>query len=1150
MSSRFPNPDSLSFSLLSSAFLLRLQTMIILLIISLLISPAIFAAGMNIDVPTRSEVLSQLDALSKQKILSPAEKLSQQDLTKTLEYLDTIERTKQEAAQLRQQLAQAPAKLRQATEGLDALKNSSADTLTRESLSNYSLRQLESRLNETLDDLQSAQEDLSAYNSQLISLQTQPERVQSAMYNASMRLMQIRNQLNGLAPNQEVLRPTQQQALLTEQVMLNAQLDLQRKNLEANTTLQDLLQKQRDYTTAHINQLERYVQLLQEVVSGKRLILSEKTAKEAQVPDDATDIQNDPLVSRELAINKELSQRLINATKEGNTLVQQNIRVKNWLDRALQSERNLKEQITVLRGSLLLSRILYQQQLNLPASGLITNMGPRIADLRLEQFEINQQRDQLFQGDDYIQTLMTDSKEKVSPDVEDALGQIVDIRRELLDQLNKQLGNQLTLAINLQINQQQLLSVNESLQHTLTQQIFWVSSNKPMDWSWLKALPGAVKAELSNFNFTLSWNDVLAGLMKSLVFLIPMLIVVGVIRSRYKIINKHLDSLAADVGQLKHDSQMHTPKAIMLTLLKVLPGSLIILGIGYWCLRSDFNLSDFFWSFFQRLALFWLVFDLTYRMLSPGGITERHFMIAADRCAHYRRQMVRLGAALLPVIFWSALGEKSPLRLVDDDVIGQVVIVIALALLALFVYPFCRDSWREKDSHAVRLVIVTAIAGTPIILIGLMVAGYFYTTLQLAGRWIDSLYLLFLWNIIYLTAIRGLGVAARRLAYRRAIARRQNLVKEGAEGGEPVEEPPLALEQINQQSLRLTTMVLFLIFATCFYAIWADLITVISYLDSISLWHYTTTVAGASVSQAVTLGNMLVALMALVVAYILTRNLPGLLEVVVLSRLQLRQGTSYAITTILTYLITAIGGITALSSLGVSWDKLQWLVAALSVGLGFGLQEIFANFVSGLIILFERPVRIGDTVTIGTFSGNVNKIRIRATTITDFDRKEVIIPNKAFVTERLINWSLSDTITRIIIKVGVAYGSDLAKVKEILLKAAHENPRVMTDPEPHVFFLNFGASTLDHELRVYVRELRDRSYTVDELNSAIDKLCRENDINIAFNQLDVYLHKPDGTEIQEVSRPFATKELPSAPSEKSPIGDTKPDLPDINKPLA
>ena len=152
----------------------------------------------------------------------------------------------------------------------------------------------------------------------------------------------------------------------------------------------------------------------------------------------------------------------------------------------------------------------------------------------------------------------------------------------------------------------------------------------------------------------------------------------------------------------------------------------------------------------------------------------------------------------------------------------------------------------------------------------------------------------------------------------------------------------------------------------------------------------------------------------------------------------MRQGASYAITTILNYAIIVIGAMTVFGSLGVSWDKLQWLAAALSVGLGFGLQEIFGNFVSGLIILFERPVRIGDTVTIGTFSGTVSKIRIRATTITDFDRKEVIIPNKAFVTERLINWSLSDTVTRVVIRLGVAYGSDLDKVKE----AGFPKPRV------------------------------------------------------------------------------------------------------------
>lgn len=485
----------------------------------------------------------------------------------------------------------------------------------------------------------------------------------------------------------------------------------------------------------------------------------------------------------------------------------------------------------------------------------------------------------------------------------------------------------------------------------------------------------------------------------------------------------------------------------------------------------------------------------------------------------------RLGFTLIPLMVWCVIGEKSPLQL-NEDVIGQVVILITLALLTVFVFPLCRDAWREKNSHSVRLVLITLLAIAPLVLMILTACGYFYTALRLGTRWIESLYLMLLWAVIYSTALRGLSVAARRLAYRRALARRQQsaagVSREGAEGLEAVEEPPLAIDQINSQSLRLTTMVLFLIFGCVLYWIWADLFTVISYLDSITLWHYNSGSGASQITQAVTLGNLLFALMTVVVAYIMMRNLPGLLEVLVLSRLQLRQGASYAITTILTYVIISIGVIIFFGSLGISWDKLQWMAAALSVGLGFGLNEIFSNFIAGLIILFERPVRIGDTITIGSYSGSVNKIRIRSTTITDFDRKEVIIPNKAFVTERLINWSLSDTVTRVLIKVGVAYGSDLDKVREILLQAAGENPRVMAEPEPQVFFLAFGASTLDHEMRLYVRELRDRSYVVDELNRRIDQLCRENDINIAFNQLEVYLHNPQGNEVQEVKRKLPT----------------------------
>jgi len=1102
---------SLSVGRLNAVFLATL-------FISAMVSMPAAQAASN-DLPTRAEVQNQLDVLHKQKNLTPVDKLSEQDLIRTTELLDALERVKQEETALKEQLADAPAKLEAAANGISQLKNSSDDSVTKTQLSSLSMHQLESRLNDTLDDLQSSQEDLSTFNSQLISLQTQPERVQNAVSTYSLKLQSIRNQLNGMIPGQQDLRSTQKNMLMTEQTLLTAEVELQSKNLEANSTLQDMLQKQRDYTNAHISELEKMAQLLQEVVNGRRLTLSERTAKEAQTPDDTSNIQNDPLVKQQLDINRDLSQRLIAATEEGNKLVQQNISVKNWLDRSTQSEHDLREQISVLKGSLLLSRILYQQQQNnQPAASLMTDMTAHIADLRLEQFNINQQRDELFKGDDYIQSLVSSSKENINDDISDALDQIIDMRRELLDQLNKQLGNQLSLAINLQINQQQLLSTNDALNRTLTQQIFWVSSNKPMDWEFIKSMPGEIKNQISGLSLTATRGELKQGIVHSLPVLVPMLLVVLILLWRRKSLGKMIDKLTTDVGQLKRDTQLHTPKALLLAFVSVLPWALMTLGVGYWFSQCNIDISDFMWTLAQRLAVFQLVMGFCFRLLAPGGVSERHFGTLPAACAHYRRSIIRLSLAMLPLILWSVRGEKAPLGLVDD-IIGQVVILLTLATLTVLLFPILREGWREKNMHSIRLFIVTIISLAPVFLIGLMVTGYFYTTLRLAGRWIDSLYLLILWNIVNATALRGLSVAARRLAYRRALARRQNnVVKEVGEGSEAIEEAPMGLDQINQQSLRFTTMVLFFIFASVFYWIWSDLLTVISYLDSISLWHYSANVAGKALQQTVTLGNFLMAFVSVIVAYVLTRNLPGLLEVVVLSRMQLRQGASYAITTVLTYLITIIGAATALGSLGVSWDKLQWLVAALSVGLGFGLQEIFANFVSGLIILFERPIRIGDTVTIGSYSGSVSKIRIRATTITDFDRKEVIIPNKAFVTERLINWSLSDTVTRVLIKVGVAYGSDLDKVKEVLLQAAYENPRVMSDPAPAVFFLNFGASTLDHELRLYVRELRDRSHTVDELNRSIDKLCRENDINIAFNQLEVYLHGRDGNEIQEVKR--------------------------------
>jgi len=223
--------------------------------------------------------------------------------------------------------------------------------------------------------------------------------------------------------------------------------------------------------------------------------------------------------------------------------------------------------------------------------------------------------------------------------------------------------------------------------------------------------------------------------------------------------------------------------------------------------------------------------------------------------------------------------------------------------------------------------------------------------------------------------------------------------------------------------------------------------------------------------------------------------------------MNLTPGTSYAITSITRYLLIIISILAGAGQIGVEWAKLQWLIAAMGVGLGFGLQEIVANFVSGIIILFEKPVRIGDTVTIGGVTGKVTKIKIRATTISDWDRKEVIIPNKTFVTDQLINWSLSDAITRVTINVGVAYGTDTSVVHSLILSAANANDRVLKEPGPEAFFTTFGNSTLDFELRFFTGNLTDRNLAIHEINQQIDRLFCENNISIAFPQLDVHLHR-------------------------------------------
>lgn len=257
--------------------------------------------------------------------------------------------------------------------------------------------------------------------------------------------------------------------------------------------------------------------------------------------------------------------------------------------------------------------------------------------------------------------------------------------------------------------------------------------------------------------------------------------------------------------------------------------------------------------------------------------------------------------------------------------------------------------------------------------------------------------------------------------------------------------------------------------------------------------------------RRITLADVGLAILIAVVTVLAGRNLPGLLEIAFLTKLPLDSGSRFAITTIARYAILIVGITVAFSAVKIGWSQIQWLAAALTFGLAFGLQEIFANFVSGLIILAERPVRVGDTVTVGNVSGTVSQIRMRATTITDWDRKELIVPNKSFITDQVINWSLSSTILRVIVEVGIAYGSDVEKAEKLLFEAAEECEFLIDDPAPRVWFLGFGDNALNFRLQGFIGSIDNMLTSKSALHFAINRKFADAGIAIAFPQRDVHL---------------------------------------------
>jgi small-conductance mechanosensitive channel len=357
-------------------------------------------------------------------------------------------------------------------------------------------------------------------------------------------------------------------------------------------------------------------------------------------------------------------------------------------------------------------------------------------------------------------------------------------------------------------------------------------------------------------------------------------------------------------------------------------------------------------------------------------------------------------------------------------------------------------------------------------------------------------------------------IQRRKIAFERAKQRRAEILSQRARGEEEqqvnsnegaieIEEPVVDLDAISAQSLRLVRSLLAMVALVSLIFLWSEIHSAFSFLENIKLWDVSSTTQGVESMQPITLGHVLIAILVLIITTQLVRNLPALLELALLQHLDLTPGTGYAALTITKYAVLLIGGLTGFSMLGIEWGKLQWLVAAMGVGLGFGLQEIFANFISGLMILFEKPIRIGDTVTIRNLTGSVTKINTRATTIVDWDRKEIIVPNKAFITEQFINWSLSDSVTRVVLTVPAPVEANSEEVTSILTQAARKCSLVLDTPAPEAYLVDLQQGIQIFELRMHAAEMAHRMPLRHEIHQLILAGFREHGIILPFPPFQV-----------------------------------------------
>ncbi|MCA9185510.1 MAG: mechanosensitive ion channel, partial [Planctomycetales bacterium] len=811
----------------------------------------------------------------------------------------------------------------------------------------------------------------------------------------------------------------------------------------------------RDYDVAKA-EFEQWQQL----VNQRRQESSTQQQTEA-----AEDLRDAPEVIQELAReNRDLAaQRAELAAKieEATTRLQHVRDEENRITAEYESTRGKVEAVGLSQAS---GQLLREERGRLPnvrqhRANMIERQ-PLMGQVRFDIYELNETRNKLASIDIQAEKIAAEFPPPQREQVKEQARAQLAKKRDYVDALIADKKSYSRTLLDLDEHEETLIEVTESYRDFIDGRVLWIRSEDPLSGRDAQLTKDAVMWLLKPGNWTSVWTTIWQDVQRRPMYVVVMAGALAMLVYAQPVLRKRISELGEMASRRAFSEFSPTVRVLLATITISLPVPLVMWYVG-WRISASLVAADFANAFANALFSTGIVLflaDFSRQVCRPLGLADVHFEWPIEATNLVRRHLRWLMAIGLPATFVFVMFRSQTTQSLWDASLGRIGLIIALIAGAAFLWRVLKPGAplfqhfvgydHKRWLYRLRYAWYPIAFLSPVLLMLLALVGYYNTSQTLSRRLFQTVCLVSFLVLSGAILNRWVLMVRRRLAIQRARQRlmtnKDEATSDEAAGIASQEiEAAVDLASVSDQTKKLISIALVVLTIICLRWIWADVLPAFSILQTVRVWPGTT---------EVTLAQALLAVLALVGTYIVARNAPGLLELTVLKHLPLDAGSRYAINMLTGYAVTIAGISLAGQVVGFTWDTVQWLVAAMGIGLGFGLQEIFGNFVSGIILLFERPLRVGDIVTLGDTTGVVTRIRMRATTITDWDRKEYVVPNKDLITGTLLNWTLTDQTNRLVIPVGIAYGSDTKLALELLLKAADDHPLVLSDPAPNATF--------------------------------------------------------------------------------------------------